>query len=316
MYHYVRDPARSRYPLIKGLGVDAFRGQLDFIRRHYSVVGAQDVIRATRDGAPLPPRALLLTFDDGYVDHFSVVAPMLQECQATGCFFPPARAVLEKRVLDVNKIHFVLAAAPSVGEVASTICDAVDEQATRYGLPSAPTYWNRLAKPGRYDHADVIFVKRMLQRELPVELREPLTNALFTKYVTQDEAAFAEELYMSLDQLRIMHQSGMCIGSHGYSHSWMNTQALEEQRSEVIASVEFLGRIGVPPKGWIMCYPYGAWNSTLIELLPSCGCALGMTVEVGVADLDAHHPLTLPRLDTNDLPTTALGGGHPWLAKA
>ncbi len=30
----------------------------------------------------------------------------------TGCFFPPAKAVTEHEVLDVNKIHFILAAVP------------------------------------------------------------------------------------------------------------------------------------------------------------------------------------------------------------
>jgi hypothetical protein len=34
MYHFVRDLARSRYPAIKALTVDAFRGQLDYLARH------------------------------------------------------------------------------------------------------------------------------------------------------------------------------------------------------------------------------------------------------------------------------------------
>lgn len=52
-----------------------------------------------------------------------------------------------------------------------------------------------------------------------------------------------------------------------------------------------------------MCYPYGAYNDTLLALLRDWGCAIGLTTEVAVAQLGTDNPLALPRLDTNDLPT-------------
>ncbi len=58
----------------------------------------------------LPPHAALLTFDDAYVDHFRNVLPNLQKEGLTGYIFIPARAVLEHQALEVNKIHFILAA--------------------------------------------------------------------------------------------------------------------------------------------------------------------------------------------------------------
>src|SRR5687767_5962186 len=109
MYHYVRDLRRSRYPGIKGLTIDAFRGQLAYLRKHYNFVSGAEVIAAIADGHRLAPRAALLTFDDGYIDHFANVFPILDREQIPACFFPPAASVLEGRILDVNKIHFVLA---------------------------------------------------------------------------------------------------------------------------------------------------------------------------------------------------------------
>ena len=77
MYHYVRDLARSRYPGLKALTVDAFDGQLDYITRHYRVCSVRDVVAATRGEHRLPPNACLLTFDDGFLDHFTTVLPRL-----------------------------------------------------------------------------------------------------------------------------------------------------------------------------------------------------------------------------------------------
>ena len=34
MYHYVRDLRRSRFPGIKGLSLDAFEGQLEYLDHH------------------------------------------------------------------------------------------------------------------------------------------------------------------------------------------------------------------------------------------------------------------------------------------
>jgi len=78
----------------------------------------EDLISSIKHGHSLPKNALLLTFDDGYMDHFEYVFPILAKLGVQGSFFPPAKAILEHSVLDVNKIHFILA---TVGDKASLI---------------------------------------------------------------------------------------------------------------------------------------------------------------------------------------------------
>ena len=51
---------------------------------------------------------------------------------------------------------------------------------------------------------------------------EKIINYLFSVFVTNDEAAFAQELYVNDKEIRTMHDSGMCIGNHGFSHQWLN----------------------------------------------------------------------------------------------
>ncbi len=53
MYHFVRELKRSRFPDIKGLSIEEFRGQIEYIRRHYSVVGVPDLLAAL--GSPTDP---------------------------------------------------------------------------------------------------------------------------------------------------------------------------------------------------------------------------------------------------------------------
>lgn len=316
MYHYVRPLEGSRYPRLRALPLAAFRGQLDYIARHHEVIGAPELIAAVRGGPALPPNALLLTFDDGYTDHATHVLPELERRGWTGAFFPVAGAVTRRQMLDVNKLHFALAAAADPAPLAAEVRAAVLAHRARLGLDEPAAYEARCRGDSRYDSPDITFVKRMLQRELPAPLRAELTDTLFHRLVTRDEAAFADELYLSADQLRDMVGRGMYVGSHGDTHRWMNTLTRAEQAAEVDASLALLRAIGAPASDWIMCYPYGGYDASLLDVVRERGCAAGLAVRVGVADLASDDPLALPRLDTNDLPTTAAAEPVDWTRHA
>ncbi|MEK9727743.1 MAG: polysaccharide deacetylase family protein, partial [Candidatus Margulisiibacteriota bacterium] len=109
MYHYVRELAQTPYPSINALLTSEFKSQLEFLRKNYNFVTIQDCINAIYHQMVLPPNPCLLTFDDGYVDHLTNVFPLLNQYKIQGSFFPPAKAILEHKLLDVNKIHFLLA---------------------------------------------------------------------------------------------------------------------------------------------------------------------------------------------------------------
>lgn len=257
---------------------------------------------AIASGSELPPQSFLLTFDDAYIDHFTEVFPVLDKEKLSGCFFPPAKCILENRVLDVNKIHFILACVPDKSVLVNYIYRSLDEYRSSYQLESKEFYWQRCGIPSRYDPAEVMFVKYMLQRDWPQELRNIVTDKLFKQFVSNDEKAFSKELYMSIEQISCLQRNGMYVGSHGFDHYWLNSISEDDQRKEIDLSLLFLTTVGSDPDRWIMCYPYGAYNESLLSILKERNCSVGLTTKVGIADLKLDNPLTLPRLDTNDLP--------------
>jgi peptidoglycan/xylan/chitin deacetylase (PgdA/CDA1 family) len=315
MYHFVRDLARSRFPRLKALDVAAFREQLAYIRRHYTVVTVQDVIAAAQ-GETLPPSACLLTFDDGYADHFSYVFPLLDEYGWQGAFFPAVAAVAEDRVLDVNKIQFALAAADTPSEIAALVKNRLDAERPRYGLEPTEALFKKYSGMSRYDTPETTFVKRVLQRGLPEPLRSQLVDEVFHRFVSADEKAFARELYVSSEQLRTMVRHGMVVGGHGRLHVWLDALQPADQRQEVADSLVFLKQLGVPPEQWVMCYPYGGYNESLLTVTRDSGYRLGLTVDVAIADLRTNDRFALPRLDTNDLPSDREAPAAEWTRRA
>jgi peptidoglycan/xylan/chitin deacetylase (PgdA/CDA1 family) len=294
MYHYVRDPERSRYPRIKVRSTKEFRNQLDYLGARFAPVTAQQVIAACRGEYDLPPNALWLTFDDGYLDHYVTVFPLLHDRGWQGSFFAPARAVLEKKLLDVNKIHLLLGAVDNINKLVSEIQSEIG--------PAFEQLWSAYATADLYDPAEVVFVKKVLQQALPQRDRTRIVDNLFARYVSVDERAIASEFYMSPDQIRLMVRSGMFFGSHGYDHCWMNSLTAEEQVREVRLSLDFLNDVGAATNNWVMCYPYGAYNQSLLQALKRFDCSVGLTTQSAVADVASDTALELPRLDTNYFP--------------
>jgi len=83
----------------------------------------------------------------------------------------------------------------------------------------------------------------------------------------------------------------------------MNSLTVEEQLRDVRLSLDFLNSVGSTTKNWVMCYPYGAYNQSLLQTLKRFDCSVGLTTRLAVADVAKDTALELPRLDTNEFPT-------------
>jgi hypothetical protein len=64
-----------------------------------------------------------------------------------------------------------------------------------------------------------------------------------------------------------------------------------------------------------MCYPYGNYNESTIELLAYYNCKIALTTEVDIANLDTNDKFKLPRIDTNDIPKDRDSLTNDWFLK-
>src|SRR5687768_741942 len=86
-YHYVRDVELTPYPGIRALSTAGFQAQLDWLQARFDVVSGSAFGRAVQTGQGFDRPAALLTFDDGFVDHYTNVFPALVSRGLGGIFF-------------------------------------------------------------------------------------------------------------------------------------------------------------------------------------------------------------------------------------
>ena len=300
MYHYIRPIIGSEFPGIKGLEIEGFKRQLDFLENNYSIVSSEQVIDMIIKNKELPPKACWLTFDDGFKDHYQYVLPELINRNLSGAFFPPRAPIKESKLLDVHSIHHILSCTDDINKLVTDLNDLC----LQFGITNEQihAYYKEYGVANRFDNADTIFIKRMLQHVLPIQIRNEITSILFEKIVGVPEAEFSSRLYMNIEEVRKLVSSGMYVGSHGSMHYWLDRISSQKQKVDISSSVEFLEEVGAPTSNWIMSYPYGAYNNTTLSLLKDLGASIGITTEARKANLGIDNPLTLPRLDTNDFP--------------
>lgn len=100
MFHRVLAPHDPRWNDAGAewtLSDDLFEDCLRFFKRHYTIVSLRDVISSLQVGRPLPPRSLLLTFDDGYADNEEYALPALRRHGLPAVVFITTDFIGEKR---------------------------------------------------------------------------------------------------------------------------------------------------------------------------------------------------------------------------
>jgi len=90
MYHYVSplpDDA-DIYRVDLTVSPEMFRAHVAYLSAEgYTAITLADLYNALMTGARLPDKPIILTFDDGYSDHYQYVLPVLQEFEMVGTFF-------------------------------------------------------------------------------------------------------------------------------------------------------------------------------------------------------------------------------------
>jgi peptidoglycan/xylan/chitin deacetylase (PgdA/CDA1 family) len=264
MYHYVR-PSSSSQPGYHALDIDAFDAQLEHVARRHTAVGWPEVRDALDGRGTLPDDAVLLTFDDGLVDHHRWVLPRLAARAVPGVFFVLAREPGD--ALAVGHALHVLVAALGVGTAREAVIDRLPPPVRlRHATLEAARV---AADPTDPDDA----WRRPLQRELARDAG-PAIDDLVSRHVGPSPD-IAASVYLAPAQLNDLVAAGMTLGGHGVTHPWLDAITVPAARAEVRGSAAWLARRGVSRPAF--AYPYGGVPPAAGRLIGPPGFRAGFT---------------------------------------
>lgn len=302
-YHYVRKIKGSKYPNIKGIEYNTFKKQIKFFKKKFHILSVDEfieILESKKNNISKKP-AILLTFDDGYKDHYDFVFPTLISEKITGCFYPPVN-IFKGEILDVNKIHYILEKFNDKKILLDEILNyLIDEFNIHLNIELDKKFKLHSSKIPEFDDRKTMIIKKILNKDLSFKIRKATCDHFFKRYVDSNMESFSRKLYISLENLKEMNDNNMHIGSHGVNHLLWATLNEQKQKNEFINSRKFFKKNFINVENFSVCYPWGSYNSTSIKILKNQRVKFALTSNTGnINSKKKINSYSLPRFDANE----------------
>jgi peptidoglycan/xylan/chitin deacetylase (PgdA/CDA1 family) len=260
------------------MAVGAFRAQMAFVRRAYTVVPLGDLVDAVVGGGKLPPRALAITFDDGYADNHRLALPVLRELGLSATVYVTSEPIDRRAPLWVSAARAIALGAPG------PVLDVPGSE------PLA------LHGPAEREAAAGMLTRALVVREA-AERRELLARLAAGAGVDLDRVLAGAML--TWPQVRELAAAGWTIGAHTVTHANLALAGAAAAEAEIAGSRDAIeAAVGAPVRHF--CYPNSGgrheyFSPEIARVLGRLGFRSATTSRPG-ALVPGVDPFFLPRL--------------------
>jgi peptidoglycan/xylan/chitin deacetylase (PgdA/CDA1 family) len=294
-YHRVTPRPAPDFPYLPdvvSVSPAGFSRHVKWIRRNFTVIGLDDLLGLVRDGLTLPPRPLLFTFDDGYLDNYEHAFPVLRAHGLPAVLFVVSGAIGENRLMWWDELASLVQRTPLRSAVLPLV-GPVDLSGSGRRAAVRGELLGRLKTVPDSARRDSL-------RELAEALRvEPLIPQ--------------RSLFITWDQAREMIAHGVAVQPHTRSHPILTRVDPETLRAELADSARAVRKeTGLPARAF--AYPNGTAsdiNADVVRAVADAGFEVAFTMEPGPMPAAAvrANPLQIARvpvMHTDTFPTFQL----------
>jgi len=283
---------------------ERFSEQLDAIKR---------VARPMSLPGRLPERAVVVTFDDGYVDNFEQAVPILRQHEVPATFFVSTGNIDTAREFWWDRLETLLL---GIGTLPDPLELQLPSETRRWALGEAANYsaadqtadrftnpWS--AEPGT--RLGVFYEVWKTLWPLPEAARAHALDRLAAVIGVEASPAPSRRT-LSSDEIRSMGQDTLVeIGAHTVNHPPLSAHDVSEQSEQILNCRDQLQQIlGCAVTSF--AYPHGKFSPDTIRLLRESGFECAVTTEHKLADRSCDA-MQLPRFGVKDV------GGNDFLSQ-
>jgi peptidoglycan/xylan/chitin deacetylase (PgdA/CDA1 family) len=231
---------------------EVFRRQLRVLRSHYNVISPAQMRLWCKGQGSLPPRAVLLTCDDGLANAVSDMLPILQEEGLTCLFFVTTRSLADApSMLWYEELYLTLLDLPE-GTFEGMFCGVPVKADLNSSLPQRTSVW--------YGMVEILL-------KCDAQARLGFARAIREKFCFPEDWSLrhfkqgaSRFRVLTLSEIQRLLAAGMEIGSHTMSHPKLSQLPAESSWREIAESRSDLEKaLGVPV--WSIAYPFGGTDA-------------------------------------------------------
>ena len=239
-YHRVLDMGpEGEFPfdpeLVSATPAD-FRAQMTYVREHFQTVTFRQVLRCLDGEETLPPRPIVVTFDDGFLDNYTHAYPVLRDLGMVATIFVSTGYIGSDETYWYDRVAYAIyraQAGPFV--LGTTRFELGDVGSRRRAAADAIRFLRGVPDPVRRAHLEV------LEERIDCGVRP-------------DDVHLSRA--MDWTQVAELHEAGIEIGSHTVSHPALSQCDDETLAFELWESRQELEkRLGAASQ--VIAYPFG-----------------------------------------------------------
>ncbi len=295
MFHALEE---KEGPFILGLSINtrptAFAAQLDFLLRHYHIVAMP-----AYGTKPLLPRALFITFDDGFRSVYQHAFPVLKAAAAPATCYVCTDVIGNRALIWLNEIIWFLHQHPLRAEpiVAAWLLIS-GNPARRPLVKGLIAHDDTLKVAFRSAKVRRALVKGLIAQYDRARIRDLVDTLRASTGVAPDDLAREASLYLNPVEIEEMAHAGITFGNHSGSHAVLPRLSEEDCRNELARAQNALD--SMPGSIPSLAFPFGRANETTRRI----AIELGYTTLLEVEGLNNPvDPLRVGRLNvTSDSP--------------
>lgn len=280
MYHEVLgdDQDIEAWTVVKE---NAFRGQMEYLRREFQIIGLHDALEVFRSPSDNKERYAVVTFDDGYAGNLYHALPVIESMGIPATIFVATQAIAEQKVHWFDDVIVLLQSITPRTMRMSREKGKLELEMVRQTM-QGEMRWNSIET-----------VLSALKRLEP-EQREATLRTIFEKW---GRPAPERTLLrpMSIAELKEISRSPyITIGAHSHGHELLDQLPPEQIRETLETSRELLEEwTGRKPE--LFSYPNGNYNADVIRAVQEAGfiCAC-ITQDIPWAG--SQSPFLIPRI--------------------
>ena len=275
MFHYVKPYSKYYY-----YDTELFEKTIEYLNSNYEIISLKKYDELKVHNKSVSDKYVMLTFDDGTIDHYDYVYKILKRHNCSGLFFIPSSA-FNGNMLDIQIIHQLLEK-----ESINILVDDLKEQLIEKNVDISKFEIDKTL-----DDNKAAFFKQLLQYKLPREIREELLKYFALKYHV---SLNVDDTYIGIKQLKIMKENNMFFGIHTNTHPRLALLSKKEQRKEIKGNMDLLIKSGLVEKDLCtIAFPYGSFNEDTLEIMKEEKIKYGFKVN----DSGKENDMLINRID-------------------
>lgn len=257
-YHRICEVDDINDPELVSATVEEFDWQVSYIKKYYSPLTFEQVIKRLDNNEKLPGNSIIITFDDGFFDNFRNAYPVLKKYRVPATFFISTAYIGSDETFWFNLVSRIIML--NVGK-------SFEFKSTSYQVPEDIEQ--------RLSLISVILevcksVPNFERLELLESMREQLINIDGNDPLSRP---------MSWDNVREMSANGMEFGSHSQTHPILSQLTADELKAEIHDSKQAIEE-QIDKKIHTISYPEGmdyAFNLDVLDKVEKAGYLFGTT---------------------------------------